>query len=110
LSERTLELLSQYAWPGNIRELRNLVERLVLLSRADRIEPMDLPEQIRRAAGDNHPEITLPLDQPLKEAEKQIISSVLSRVTHNRTLAARILGISLRALHYKIKRFGLSSN
>jgi len=35
---------------------------------------------------------------------------VLSRVTHNRTLAARILGISLRALHYKIKRFGLSSN
>jgi len=110
LSERTLELLSQYAWPGNIRELRNLVERLVLLSRADRVEPMDLPEQIRRAAGDNHPEITLPLDQPLKEAEKQIISSVLSRVTHNRTLAARILGISLRALHYKIKRFGLSSN
>ena len=110
LSERTLELLSQYAWPGNIRELRNLVERLVLLSRADRIEPIDLPEQIRRAAGDNHPEITLPLDQPLKEAEKQIISSVLSRVTHNRTLAARILGISLRALHYKIKRFGLSSN
>jgi len=45
LSERTLELLSQYAWPGNIRELRNLVERLVLLSRADRVEPMDLPSR-----------------------------------------------------------------
>jgi len=110
VSARTLVLLVQYSWPGNIRELRNLVERLVLLSRTDQIEPDDLPEQIRQAGGDNHPEITLQLDQPLREAEKLIISNVLSRVTHNRTLAARILGISLRALHYKIKRFGLSAN
>jgi DNA-binding NtrC family response regulator len=110
VSARAQELLVQYSWPGNIRELRNLVERLVLLSKTDQIEPYDLPDQIRQAAGDDHPEITLQLDQPLREAEKLIISNVLSRVTHNRTSAARILGISLRALHYKIKRFGLSDN
>ncbi len=110
VSAGALELLSRYSWPGNIRELRNLVERLVLLSRSDQIEPPDLPEQIRQATGDNHPEITLQLNQPLREAEKMIISNVLSRVTRNRTLAARILGISLRALHYKIKRFGLIAN
>jgi DNA-binding NtrC family response regulator len=110
LASRTLELLIQYSWPGNIRELRNLVERLVLLSRTDAIGPADLPEQIRQAAGDDHPEITLQLDQPLREAEKAIIGDVLSRVTHNRTMAARILGISLRALHYKIKRYGLNTN
>jgi two-component system response regulator AtoC len=110
LASRTLELLIQYSWPGNIRELRNLVERLVLLSRTDPIGPADLPEQIRQAAGDDHPEITLQLDQPLREVEKAIIGDVLSRVTHNRTMAARILGISLRALHYKIKRYGLSTN
>jgi DNA-binding NtrC family response regulator len=110
LASRTLELLIQYSWPGNIRELRNLVERLVLLSRTDPIGPADLPEQIRQAAGDDHPEITLQLDQPLREVEKATIGDVLSRVTHNRTMAARILGISLRALHYKIKRYGLSTN
>ena len=106
---RTLELLVQYSWPGNIRELRNLVERLVLLSRTDLIGSADLPQQIRESAGEDHPEITLQLDQPLREAEKAIISNVLSRVTHNRTLAARLLGISLRALHYKIKRYGLET-
>ena len=110
LASRTLELLIHYSWPGNIRELRNLVERLVLLSRTDPIAPADLPEQIRKAAGDDHPEITLQLDQPLREAEKAIIGDVLSRVTHNRTAAARLLGISLRALHYKIKRYGLDMN
>ena len=85
------------------------MERLVLLSRNDLIEPADLPQQIRESAGEDHPEITLQLDQPLREAEKTIISNVLSRVTHNRTLAARLLGISLRALHYKIKRYGLET-
>lgn len=105
LSEGTLELLVRYSWPGNIRELRNLVERLVLLSRKDIIEPNDLPAGIR---GENEqPEITIPLIQPLREVEKTVIRNVLARVTRNRTAAARILGISLRALHYKIKRFGL---
>lgn len=104
-SEGTLELLVRYSWPGNIRELRNLVERLVLLSRKDIIEPNDLPAGIR---GENEqPEITIPLTQPLREVEKTVIRNVLARVTRNRTAAARILGISLRALHYKIKRFGL---
>jgi DNA-binding NtrC family response regulator len=110
VSAKSLALLVQYPWPGNIRELRNLVERLVLLSRTEQIEPGDLPEQIRQVGGEDHPEITLQLDQPLREAERLIIGSVLSRITHNRTLAARILGISLRALHYKIKRFGLTAN
>jgi DNA-binding NtrC family response regulator len=106
VAERTLELLVQYSWPGNIRELRNVVERLVLLSRKDVIEPRDLPVNIR-SVEDNQPEITIPLTQPLREVEKTVIGGVLSRVTSNRTMAARILGISLRALHYKIKRFGL---
>lgn len=109
-SDQALAVLVQYAWPGNIRELRNLVERLVLLSRADLIGPADLPQQIRQADGEDHPEVMIPLDRPLREAEKTIISNVLSRITNNRTLAARILGISLRALHYKIKRFGLDTN
>jgi DNA-binding NtrC family response regulator len=106
ISEKAQTLLVQYGWPGNIRELRNTIERLVLLTRSDSINPEDLPDQIVEA-DDRETEITLRLNQPLEDIEKAVIRSVLTRITQNRTLAARILGISLRALHYKIKRYGL---
>ncbi len=108
ISEKAREMFMQYSWPGNIRELRNTVERLVLLTRSDTIESKDLPEQIREKE-DQQPEITLRLSQSLEEIEKKVIGSILVQVTQNRTLAAKIMGISLRALHYKIKRYGLDS-
>jgi len=106
ISDEAMELLTQYSWPGNIRELRNLVERLVLLVRSDVIKPRELPSAMRRAE-DKPAEVRISLDQNLAEVEKTVIGSVLTRVTRNRTTAARILGISLRALHYKIKRYRL---
>jgi DNA-binding NtrC family response regulator len=106
ISNGAMELLIQYSWPGNIRELRNLVERLVLLVPKELIEPRDLPPPMRQAA-DEPAEVSIRLDQSLPEVEKTVIGNVLTRVTSNRTSAARILGISLRALHYKIKRYKL---
>ena len=86
----------------------NKIGRLVLLTKSDTIEPKDLRDPIREAEG-RAAEITLRLDQSLEEMEKAVIGWVLSQVTQNRTLAARIMGISLRALHYKIKRYGLDT-
>jgi len=106
VSDRTLDLILQYPWPGNVRELRNLVERMVLLSRNDTLEPRDLPAALH-GGSDSRPRITIPLDQPLEEIEKEVISNVFARITHNRRKAAQMLGISLRALHYKIRRFQL---
>ena len=108
VSDQTLTLLNQYSWPGNIRELRNLTERLVVLTRHSIIEPKDLPAHMHQTE-DSQPEITIRLGQPLSVVERNVISNVLSRVTRNRTMAARLLGISLRALHYKIKQFGLDN-
>ncbi|HSW39908.1 MAG TPA: sigma-54 dependent transcriptional regulator [Acidobacteriota bacterium] len=110
VSEKALEMLVRYHWPGNIRELRNLVERLVLLCRGDRINPENLPPQISRVAGEDEMKITVRLDKPLRETEEAVIRGVLARVDNNRTTAARMLGISLRALHYKIQRYGLNDN
>jgi DNA-binding NtrC family response regulator len=104
VADRTMELLLQYTWPGNVRELRNVIERMVLLSHSDTLEPHDLPDTIQRDRT-SRPEITIPLDQPLEQIEKTVISNIFSRVTRNRRLAAETLGISLRALHYKIRRF-----
>lgn len=107
ISDRTMDLMIQYAWPGNVRELRNVVERMVLLSHNETLEPRDLPGSINHGQ-DSRPQITIPLDQPLEEMEKAVISNVFSRMTHNRRKAAQMLGISLRALHYKIRRFQLN--
>jgi DNA-binding NtrC family response regulator len=104
--DQTLDLMLRYAWPGNVRELRNVVERMVLLARADTLGPKDLPAAFRHGH-DARPEITVPLDLRLEEIEKAVISNVFTRITRNRRKAAEMLGISLRALHYKIRRFGL---
>ena len=106
ISDRAEDLLVRYSWPGNIRELRNAVERMVLLTRGDTIDIRDLPEQVKNAE-DAKAEITLDLEQSVADIEKKVIQAVLTRITQNRTTAARILGISLRALHYKIKRYGI---
>lgn len=106
IADRTMDLMLHYAWPGNVRELRNAVERMVLLARTDTLEPRDLPSPINRNQ-ESRPEITLPLDQSLEEIEKAVIHNVFSRITRNRRMAAQLLGISLRALHYKIRRFQL---
>jgi DNA-binding NtrC family response regulator len=106
IGERTLDLMVRYPWPGNVRELRNLVERTVVLARTGIIEPRDLPDSIQDGQ-DSRPEITIPLDQPLQDIERTVISNVFARITHNRRKAAQMLGISLRALHYKIRRFEL---
>ena len=106
VADPTLELMLNYAWPGNVRELRNAVERMVLLSSTQILEPRDLPPPIRREQNPR-PAITIPLDTPLEEVEKTIIRNIFSRITRNRRIAAQTLGISLRALHYKIRRFRL---
>jgi two-component system response regulator AtoC len=106
VADHTMELMLHFAWPGNVRELRNVVERMVLLARTDTLEPRDLPGSFRRDQ-DSRPEITIHLDQPLEEIEKTVISHVFARITRNRRKAAEMLGISLRALHYKIRRFDL---
>jgi two-component system, NtrC family, response regulator AtoC len=106
ISDRALDLMLQYPWPGNVRELRNVAERMVLLSPNETLEPRDLPASIGHSQ-DSRQEISIPLNQPLEDMEKAVISSVFSRITRNRRKAADILGISLRTLHYKIHKFHL---
>jgi DNA-binding NtrC family response regulator len=105
-SPAALQLLREHAWPGNVRELRNLVERLVVTVRERAIRPVHLPSTILTG---EHPErsLTIPLGTPLHVVEEQIIRRTLETVTANRERAAKILGISPRALHYKLRRYGV---
>jgi DNA-binding NtrC family response regulator len=98
------QVLRDYAWPGNVRELRNLAERLVVTV-ADRVvRPVHLPSTILTGEKSER-SVTVPLGIRLDVIEEQIIRKTLSEITSHREQAARLLGISPRALHYKLRRY-----
>jgi DNA-binding NtrC family response regulator len=98
------QALREYAWPGNVRELRNLAERLVVTVPDRVIRLAHLPSTILTG---EKPErsVTVPLGIPLGVIEEQIIRKTLTEITSHREQAAKLLGISPRALHYKLRRY-----
>jgi DNA-binding NtrC family response regulator len=108
-TDEALSSLEAYGWPGNIRELQNVVERAVLLGKHDLISPGDLPREIAGA--------TLPrpaaragrrtLKEALEEPERQIILEVLEAHDWNRNATADALGVNRTTLYKKMKRLGL---
>jgi len=104
-SDTVAECLERYAWPGNVRELRNAMERAVLLSRSELILPEHLPARVRATA--EPPVVAEAVADParLEEIERQAILQALQQHDFNRTETARALGISRRALLYKLQRF-----
>jgi two-component system, NtrC family, response regulator AtoC len=107
VTDGTLERLLRHAWPGNIRELRNVLERAMIVGRgAEGIEPHHLPAEVREPNG-QLPELHVP--RTLEEVERVHIERTLRVNNANRTRAARELGISRATLIKKIKEFGLSS-
>jgi transcriptional regulator with PAS, ATPase and Fis domain len=106
LSPEAMQLCQRYPWPGNVRQLRNAVERLVITSRATVVAVAELPDFLREF--DSHQTtFTIRPGTPLAEVEKLLIRQTLAHVTSNRAEAAQALGISRRALQYKLKQYGL---
>jgi DNA-binding NtrC family response regulator len=96
--------LERYPWPGNVRELRNAMERAVLLSRSELILPDHLPTRVRAAADRPAPPVAGDREL-LEEIEREAILQALRQHDSNRTETAKALGISRRALLYKLQRF-----
>jgi DNA-binding NtrC family response regulator len=99
LSEEAKSALTDYAWPGNIRELQNVIERAAILSEGQiNLDCLDLEKP---------PKEKLPADGMLRSAELEAIQKALSDSGGNRRKASHMLGISLRTLQYRIKEYGL---
>ena len=103
-SDTVAACLERYPWPGNVRELRNAMERAVLLSHSELILPEHLPTRVRAAAENPPPPETGDVER-LAEIERQAIMQALRQHDFNRTETAKALGISRRALLYKLQRF-----
>ncbi len=106
VSGEAMHVLTAAAWPGNVRQLRNVMERLVVTVTDDLITADDLPADLRPI---NRPEV--PAERTLarvtEAAEKQAIQAALAAEEFHRERTARALGISVRTLHYKMSRYGL---
>src|SRR5438067_3790870 len=112
LSSEALSLLQEWRWPGNVRELENALERALVLSEGDQIEPDALPEEIRGARKASGPPPTpqegdLSVKRAQRALEADLIRRALERTGGNRSRAAELLELSPRALLYKIREFGL---
>jgi DNA-binding NtrC family response regulator len=107
LAKDASEVLLRHRWPGNVRELKNLMERLTVTVNDTVVRLEDLPEEYRPAHR-SPPTISITLGDTLDKVEETVIRRTLAEVTSHRERAAAVLGISARALHYKIRRFGIA--
>ncbi len=105
LAPAAQRLLLDYDWPGNIRELRNAMERAAIVAAGGLVLPADLPEAARRAKPRAKPQGVLVGD--MQEIQRRAILEALEKTGGNKTRAAAMLGISRRNLIYKLRSFGL---
>jgi DNA-binding NtrC family response regulator len=109
-------LMMNYTWPGNVRELKNAIERSALLAAGGPILPEHLPVEVQRSEPSSTPAlpesppgdvVSLPVGMSMDHAEREMIRTTLRHTSGNKTRAAKILGISLKTMHNKVKKFEL---
>ncbi len=118
--KEVLDILATYHWPGNIRELKNVIERAVVLAEGPSVRREELPREIwqrplqKELASPSdiplHLDATQPLDKRLERLEQEIIKRTLEECHGNQTQAAKKLGLKRSSLQYKIQKYGLFLN
>ena len=110
VTHSAMQALMEYPWPGNIRELKNLIERVMILENKELIDVSDLPREIMAQ------EPYVPVEQAftlppggvvLEDVERSLIEQALKRTGGNQTRAAKLLGLTRDTLRYRLKKFGL---
>ena len=100
--------LERYDFPGNVRELENILERAVALCGGEEIEPEDLRLTPARQADEAPAEGKSPLPDYLDRVEREAILEALGKTRFNLTAAAKLLGITFRSLRYRMARLGIN--
>ncbi len=108
IDQKAINILYNYNWPGNIRELRNTIESAVVLCKGHVITEEDLPPTVR--SGLEQDSIKLSIGTSLADAEKEIIRSTLLRNNGNKSKTADILGIGRKTLHRKIQEYNIEES
>jgi len=109
ISEQALEAMQKYNWPGNIRELENLIERAIVLCDGDEILLQDFPVLLGNGGQNilNVPKEDMPLTMVMEDLELQLIKRAMEKAGGVKTKAAEILGMKTSALYYKLEKYNL---
>lgn len=110
LDRKTVEILKQHSFPGNVRELENVLERALALCNGVTITPEDLLLESEKTAAFQPNTSALPLPDYLEKIEKQLILDALEKSGQNKTAAAKLLGVSFRTLRYRLAKLGISKD
>lgn len=114
ISQGAMEQILRHSWPGNIRELQNVIERAVILCKRGEIDVSDLPERVLHTSGAQPPssmqdsqtaeqtDISIPFATKLKDLERLYVTQTLLRLGGDKNLAAHILGVNLRTIYRKL--------
>src|SRR5216684_372090 len=112
VSEAVLNAFQNYSWPGNVREMRNTLERAIIVCDGAVVETKHLPpgfgQSSLRSSAEDSDTVRLGVGTTVEEAERLLILKTLESTNNNKTRAAEILGISLKTLHNKLKEYGAS--
>jgi two-component system response regulator AtoC len=102
----TQRLLAAYSWPGNARELRNIIEQAVLLARGPELDPLLLPKMLHRSPA-REEIIKIPIGTAMDDVEREVILRTLEANDGNKTVTAEMLGISRRSIYNKLAIYGV---
>ena len=108
VSDQALRLLLKHDYPGNIRELENIIEHAFVLCRGERIDFDCLPKEITEGQKGDYPSMPLQEETPFEKAETEVIEKILKKYDGNRIKTAQELGIDRTTLWRKIKKYGLN--
>ena len=109
IGAEVLDIFMSHTWPGNIRELRNVLERAAIMTEKDLISRSSLPGEFGRVASKNPSDLSgikFPVGTTVDAMERELILQTLSATGNNKTRAAELLGVSLKTLHNKLKEYG----
>ncbi len=111
ISKEASDQILKYNFPGNVRELENIIERAVVLSRGNMITLKDLPMNVSGFKSEEHIEVndSLTLTDQVEALEKKLIYDALQNSNGNQTQAGKILGLTERNLRYKMKKYGIQN-
>ncbi len=107
VAEDVQTTLMSHDWPGNIRQLMNIVQNMVVIAEGDKVEPRHLPPEVRQGGGDDTTQLPDTGGMSLDQIEKKAIRDALRVTAGNREQAAKMLGIGERTLYRKLKEYGL---